>query len=219
MKKSFLIVAASLFVCVTAGNVMAQTTDTTKKPTTPVSPTKPATPSPTTPANPTIPTTPAQTTPITPPAPKDAADVVEALNSNPDYTTAALAVKAANLEATLKTGGPYTIFAPNNSAFTKLPSGQLDSLMKDPVKLAALIKGHVVTGHYSKADIIKALTAGKGKAALTTIDGQTLTLSVSKTSTLQLTNAAGSTAEVTLYDLTGGTGIVNGINSVLMPGK
>ncbi|GAB3912158.1 hypothetical protein GCM10028826_23000 [Mucilaginibacter boryungensis] len=148
-----------------------------------------------------------------------AADVVGALNSNPDYTTAALAVKTADLESVLKTGGPYTIFAPNNNAFTKLPAGKLDSLMKDPVKLSALLKGHIVNGKYAKADIIKALTAGKGKATLTTLDGQTLTLSISKTSTLQLTNAAGSTAEVTLYDLIGGNGVVNGLNGVLLPSK
>jgi uncharacterized surface protein with fasciclin (FAS1) repeats len=194
MKKSFLIAAASMLVCFTANRTMAQV-DTTKKTTT-------------------------TTTTTTAPAPQTgAADVVGALNSNPDYTTAAAAVKAADLEGALKTGGPYTIFAPNNNAFSKLPAGKLDSLMKDPTKLAALLKGHVVTGKYAKADIIKALTAGKGKATLTTLDGQTLTLSVSKTSTLQLTNAAGSTAEVTLYDLIGGNGIVNGLNGVLLPTK
>jgi len=193
MKKSFLIAATSLFVCFTANQVMAQT-DTTKKTTT-------------------------TTTTTTTGTNNGAADVVGALNSNPDYTTAALAVKTADLESVLKTGGPYTIFAPNNNAFTKLPAGRLDSLMKDPVKLAALLKGHIVNGKYAKADIIKALTAGKGKATLTTLDGQTLTLSISKTSTLQLTNAAGSTAEVTLYDLVGGNGVVNGLNGVLLPTK
>jgi uncharacterized surface protein with fasciclin (FAS1) repeats len=191
MKKSFVIVAAALF-CFTATQVSAQT-DTTKKTTTTTTTTTAATPAPQT----------------------GAADVIGALNSNSDYTTAALAFKTAGLEAQLKTGGPYTIFAPNNNAFSKLPAGQLDSLMKDPAKLAAVLKGHVVAGKYAKADIIKALTTGKGKATLTTIDGQTLTMSVSKTSTLQITNAAGSIAEVTLYDLIGANGIVNGLNNVL----
>lgn len=189
MKKYFLVAAASLMFCFTASQVMAQT-DTTKK-------------------------TATDTTKKS--APTGAADVVGALNSNADYTTAALAVKTAGLESTLKTGGPYTIFAPNNNAFTKLPAGQLDSLMKDPAKLGALLKGHIVTGKYAKADIIKALTAGKGKATLTTLDGQTLTLSISKTSTLQLTNSKGSITEVTLYDLIGANGIVNGVNNVLAP--
>jgi uncharacterized surface protein with fasciclin (FAS1) repeats len=195
MKKSFLIAAASMLFCVATSQVMAQT-DTTKKQ---ADTTKKA-------------------TTTTPPA-NAATDVVGALNSNSDYTTAALAVKAAGLESILKTGGPYTIFAPNNNAFAKLPAGQLDSLMKDPVKLGTLLKGHIVTGKYAKADIIKALTAGKGTASLTTLDGKTLTLSISKTSTLQLTNAAGSITEVTLYDLIGGNGIVNGVNNVLAPSK
>jgi uncharacterized surface protein with fasciclin (FAS1) repeats len=157
------------------------------------------------------------------PATKDtssvASDVVSALSSNADYSTAAQAVKAADLEATLKTGGPYTIFAPNNNSFSRLPAGRLDSLMKDPVKLAALLKGHIVTGRYAKADIIKALTAGKGKATLTTLSGESLTLAISPKKTLQLTNAAGNTAEVTLYDLIGANGIVNGLNGILMSEK
>lgn len=190
MKKSFLIAAASLMFCFTASQVMAQT-DTSKK----------AIPKPDT----------AKAAPV------GAADVVGALNSNSDYTTAATAVKAAGLEASLKTGGPYTIFAPNNNAFTKLAPGKLDSLMKDPAKLGTLLKGHVVNGKYAKADIIAALKAGKGKATLTTIDGQILTLSISPTSTLQLTNSKGSVTEVVLYDLIGANGIVNGVNNVLMP--
>jgi uncharacterized surface protein with fasciclin (FAS1) repeats len=179
MKKSFLIIAASLLVSLTTTSVFAQTKpDTTKQPT------------------PTV-------------------DVVGVLASNPDYSSASAAVRAANLESTLKTGGPYTIFAPNNIAFSNLPKAQSDSLMKDPVKLATLLKGHVVTGQYTKAAIIKALTTGKGKATLTTIDGRTLNLSISPKSTLQLTDAAGSTAEVTLYDMVGTNGVVNGINGIL----
>ncbi len=82
-----------------------------------------------------------------------------------------------------------------------------------------MLKGHVVTGKYAKADIIKALNAGKGKATLTTIDGQTLTLSVTADKKLQLANAAGNTAQVVLYDLVGANGVVNGLNAVLAPAK
>lgn len=199
MKKSFLIVTAAAIVSFTANQALAQTQSTTDSNAT------------------TGTTTTTATTPTT--APAGASDVVGALNSNADYTTASLAVKSAQLEATLKTGGPYTIFAPNNAAFSKLPQGQLDSLMKDPVKLATLLKGHVVSGKYGKADIIKALNAGKGKAALTTLDGQPLTLSISSAKTLQLTNAAGNSSEVTLYDLVGANGVVNGITTVLAPTK
>lgn len=189
MKKTIL--AAVAFVTIlAAGRVSAQTTttDTTKKTT---------------------------TTTTTTAVPSTTLDVVGVLSADPNYSTAANAVKTAGLDATLKAGGPYTIFAPNNAAFGKLPAGKLDSLTKDPAKLATFLKGHVVTGKYTKADIIKALTTGKGKATLTTLDGQNLTLSVSPTKTLQLTNAAGQSAEVTLYDLIGTNGVVNGINGVL----
>ena len=193
MKRSILVAGALLLLNLTAASVFAQTTpDTTKKTTTTT-------------------TAPATTT-------DGASDVVGALASNADYSTALTAVKAAGLDATLKTGGPYTIFAPNNIAFSNLPAGKLDSLLKDPVKLGALLKGHVVTGKYAKADIIKALNAGKGKATLTTIDGQTLTLSLAG-SKLQLTNATGGSAQVTLFDLIGANGIVNGINGILAPAK
>lgn len=190
MKKSILVAAAALLAVIAVNQASAQTTDTTNKAQT---------------------TTTATTT-----AANGAADVVGALNSNSDYSTAAAAVKTAGLEATLKSGGPYTIFAPNNSAFTKLPQGAQDSLMKDPAKLATVLKGHVVNGKYGKAEIIAALKASKDrKVPLTTLDGQTLTLSISPASTLVLTTPSGSTAEVTLYDLVGGNGIVNGINGVL----
>jgi len=190
MKRSLLL-AGALLMTFTASRVFAQTTqDTTKK-----------------------------TTTTTTTAPVEAAsDVVGALASNADYSSALGAVKAAKLDSTLKTGGPYTIFAPNNIAFGNIPPAKMDSLSKDPVQLATLLKGHVVTGKYSKADLIKALSAGKGKTTLTTLDGQTLTLAVVDKK-LQLSNAAGSTAQVTLYDLVGANGVVNGINAVLLPKK
>lgn len=191
MKKSLLVIGAVLVMNFATNRLLTQTQDTTKKTTT----------------NTTTTTT-----------VEGASDVVGALASNADYSTALAAVKAAGLDSTLKAGGPYTIFAPNNAAFSKVPPAALESLMKDPAKLATLLKGHVVTGKYSKADIIKALTVGKGKTTLTTLDGQTLTLSLVG-SKLQLANAVGGTARVTLFDLIGANGIVNGIDSILMPAK
>lgn len=188
MKKSILMAGAVIVLNLVTVRVFSQTQpDTTKKTT----------------------TTAATTTT------EAASDVVGALASNADYSTALAAVKAAKLDSVLKVGGPYTIFAPNNISFGNLPAGKLDSLLKDPVKLATLLKGHVVTGKYAKADIIKALTAGKGKTTLTTLDGQPLTLSLAG-SKLQLTNAAGGTAQVTLFDLIGANGVVNGLNGVLI---
>lgn len=197
MKKSILIVASFLSIALAAERVSAQTaTDTAKKTTT---------------------TTTTTTATSTTTAPAPVQDVATILTTNPDYSTAATAVKTAGLDANLKSAGPYTIFAPNNAAFSKLSPGAKDSLMKDPAKLASALKGHVVNGRYTKADIIKALKDGKGKATLTTLDGQTLTLSVSPNRTLQLTNSAGSSAEVSVYDMVGTNGVVNGINGVLMP--
>jgi uncharacterized surface protein with fasciclin (FAS1) repeats len=190
MKRSIFMAAAVIAFGFTASSVFAQTTqDTTKK------------------------TTTTTTTTTTTDA---ASDVVGALASNADYSTALAAVKAAKLDSVLKEGGPYTIFAPNNAAFSSLPAGKLDSLLKDPVKLATLLKGHVVTGKYGKKEIVAALTAGKGKATVTTLDGQSLTLSLVG-SKLQLTNAAGSSAQVTLFDLIGANGVVNGLNGTLVP--
>lgn len=196
MKKSILIVAASLSIGLMTNQVFAQTPtqkqDTSKKSTTT-----------------TTTTTTTDTTSL--------GDVAAILTSNADYSTVALAAKATNLDASVNGPGPYTIFAPNNAAFTKLPQGKLDSLMKDTSQLARVLKTHVVAGKYGKAEIIKALTTGKGKADLTTIDGQTLKLSVSAKSTLQLTDPTGNTSEVILYDLIGKNGVVNGINGILMP--
>ena len=189
MKKLLIITAALIFTSSVTNRVFAQTQDTTRKTTTTVTTT-------TTAAAPTL-------------------DVAAILSANGDYSTAATAVKTAGLQTALGAPGPFTVFAPNNAAFSKLPSGTLDSLLKNPTKLATLLKGHVVNGRYTKADIIKALTTGRGKATLTTIDGQTLTLSVSPNKTLQLTNAAGSSAEVTVYDIIGTNGVVNGLNGVL----
>lgn len=189
MKKSILVVAATLSLGLMVNNVSAQTQDTTKKTTT------------------TTTTTEVQAT----------GDVVKTLSSNTNYSTAATAAKAAELDAKLPASGTYTIFAPNNAAFNKIPQDKLDVLLKDTTKLATVLKAHVVNGKYGKAEIVKALTAGKGKATLNTVDGQTLQLSISPNKTVQLTDPSGDTAEITLFDLVGTNGVVNGISDVLMP--
>jgi uncharacterized surface protein with fasciclin (FAS1) repeats len=188
MKKSMLIVASVVGISLISGNLFAQAQqkDTTKSTT---------------------------TTTTAPAAPTG--DVVSVLSSSGDYATFGLAIRSANLETTLKGPGPYTVFAPNNAGFTKLPQGKLDSLMKDPTKLSAILKEHVVAGTYTKADIIKALTAGKGKATLKTIDGQTLTLSVFEQKNLQVTDAQGNSALVTSFDLPATNGTIHGLNGVL----
>jgi len=194
MKKSVLIAVASVAIGFFSTQAMAQTQDTTKKDT-------------------------AKTT-AAPAATSTAAasgDVVGVMATSTNYAPMALAIKSAQLEPTLQAPGPFTIFAPNDVAFSKLPKAQFDALMKDPAKFAPILKYHVVAGKYTKADIIKALGAGKGKADLKTIDGQTLHLSVNDKSNLQITDAKGNAVLVTAFDTEASNGVVHGINGVMMP--
>ncbi|SEP43769.1 Uncaracterized surface protein containing fasciclin (FAS1) repeats [Mucilaginibacter sp. OK283] len=191
MKKSVLIAVAALGIGFLSNNVMAQTqqTDTTK--------TAPAT---------------------TPAAPAAASgDVVGVLSSTTDFAPLALAVKTADLEPELKGPGPFTVFAPNDVAFSKVPKPTMDDLTKDHGKLAKVLNYHVVAGKYTKADIIKALTAGKGKAVLKTVDGDNLTLSVNDKSNLQIVDAKGNAALVVSFDTMASNGVIHGLNGVLMP--
>ena len=156
----------------------------------------------------------AQTAPATA-APAGGGDVVASLTSSDNYTALSIAIRAANLAQTLEGAGPFTIFAPTNAAIGQLSSAKLDSLFKDPAKLATVLKFHVVSGKYTKADIIKALTAGKGKTQLKTIEGDNLTLSVAG-GKLQLADDHGNTALVTAFDLAASNGIIHGLNGVLV---
>eukprot|EP01037_Dinobryon_pediforme_P000765 gene765-769_t len=144
-----------------------------------------------------------------------AKDIVSTLGNVAEETTLVADVKAANLETDLKGPGPFTVLAPNNDAFAAVSKTRLDSLMKDPTKLAVTLKAHVIAGKYDKAALIKALVDGKGKASLKTIDGQTLTLSV-KNKKLAITDAQGTTVEVTSFDTPCTNGLIDGVNGVLM---
>lgn len=195
MKKSVLIAIASLTIGFLSNNAIAQTQqDTTKRDTS------------------------AKTPPAAAATPAAASgDIVGALATTTDFAPFALAVKSADLEPTLKGAGPFTVFAPNDVAFSKIPKPTMDELMKDHAKLAKLLKYHIVVGKYAKADIIKALTAGKGKAVLKTIDGESLTLSVNDKSNLQIADAKGNTALVISFDTQASNGVIHGLNGVLMP--
>ena len=152
----------------------------------------------------------AQAAPAAPAAPTG--DVLATLSGNSDYNVLAVAIRAANLGTTLKGAGPYTIFAPSNTAFSNLSSGKLDSLTSDPAKLAALLKGHVVEGKYDKAGIMKALSAPP--ATLKTLDGQTLTLSIVDKHPV-VTDSKGNTAKIIKLDVYGTNGVIIGIDAVL----
>jgi len=204
MKKSIVIVAA-VVIGLMSTNVFAQTTPTTPKPATP------------TPAQPTTP--PATTQPAATPAPAAAADSVRdvqgTLANVADLSTLVAAIKAANLDESLKGAGPFTVFAPDNTAFSAIPKDKLDSLMKDPVKLAKMVNAHVIAGKYDKAGIIKLLTNAQRSGTLKTVDGQTITVSVVNKK-VQLTDADGNTAQITSFDTPATNGVIHGVSGVLM---
>jgi uncharacterized surface protein with fasciclin (FAS1) repeats len=139
-------------------------------------------------------------------------DVLGTLSANSDYNVSAILIRAAGLGATVKGAGPYTILAPSNVAFSGLSSAKLDSLVADPTKLATVLKGHVISGTYDKAALIKLL--GSGTPTLTTLDGKTLTLSVTDKH-LTFTDSQGNKAQVIAFDMVGTNGVAIGINAVL----
>ena len=156
--------------------------------------------------------------PAAAPAASPTMDIVGTLGSadNGNVNVAAFLVKAANIGSALQAAGPFTVFAPTNEAFTKLPSGKLDSLLSDPAKLATVLKMHVVVGKFSKADIVKALNASADrKATFKTIDGGTLTLSFTIEKKLVLTDEHGNSADLLLYNIQATNGVIQGLDGVL----
>jgi uncharacterized surface protein with fasciclin (FAS1) repeats len=145
-------------------------------------------------------------------------DVVDIAISSKDHTTLVAAVKAADLVTTLKSKGPFTVFAPSNSAFDKLPKGTVENLLKPESKeaLVKLLTYHVVAGNLKASDVLAAIKAGKGKAVVKTVQGENLTASLENGKVI-LTDEKGGKAVVTATDLTASNGVVHVINSVVMP--
>jgi uncharacterized surface protein with fasciclin (FAS1) repeats len=145
-------------------------------------------------------------------------DVVDIAIGSADHTTLVAAVKAADLVSTLKGAGPFTVFAPTNAAFAKLPEGTVESLLKpeNKAQLAKILTYHVVSGNIDAAGVMAAIKSGKGKAVLTTVSGGKLTASLDKDK-VKLTDEAGNSAFVTATDLKGSNGIVHVIDGVVLP--
>jgi len=144
-------------------------------------------------------------------------DIVDVAMGSKDHTTLVAAIKAADLVNTLKGEGPFTVFAPSNSAFNKLPKGTVETLLK-PESKAALVKlltYHVVAGNLKASDVLAAIRTGKGKAVIKTIQGENLTARLVKGKVI-LTDAKGSKATVTATDLTASNGVIHVIDAVLM---
>ncbi len=145
-------------------------------------------------------------------------DIIDNAVNSKDHTTLVAAVKAAGLVETLKGPGPFTVFAPTNAAFSALPAGTVDTLLK-PENKAALTKVltyHVVAGRMDAATLGKAITAGGGKAMLKTFSGGTLT-AMSAGGTVMVTDESGGTANVTIGDVIQSNGVIHVVDKVLLP--
>lgn len=145
-------------------------------------------------------------------------DIVDVAASSKAHTTLVAAVKAADLVATLKSKGPFTVFAPTNDAFAKLPAGTVETLLKpeNKAKLAAILTYHVIAGTLDAKAVLAAIKKGKGKAVLTTVAGGKLTATV-ENGKVVLTDAKGGKAIVTATDLKASNGVIHVIDSVLLP--
>lgn len=140
-----------------------------------------------------------------------------AMNSK-EHTTLVAAVKAAGLVETLSGTGPFTVFAPTNAAFEKLPAGTADMLMKPENKdqLTKILTYHVVAGRMTSKDIAAAIRRGGGKAMLTTVQGEPLTATM-MSGKLMLTDAKGGMSAVTVKDVMQSNGVIHVVDTVLMP--
>lgn len=145
-------------------------------------------------------------------------DVVDGAMNSPDHTTLVAAVQAAGLVDTLKGPGPFTVFAPTNAAFGKLPAGTVDKLLTPEMKsdLTKLLTYHVVPGKVDAATLTSQIEAGNGTATLTTVQGGTLTASAADGNVI-VTDAQGNKATVTRADLMASNGVIHVVDTVLMP--
>ncbi|WP_082507821.1 fasciclin domain-containing protein [Methylobacterium sp. Leaf113] len=144
--------------------------------------------------------------------------IVENAVNSKDHTTLVAAVKAAGLVDTLSGPGPFTVFAPTNAAFAKLPAGTVETLVKPENKatLTKILTYHVVPGVYTAKDLMKLAKDGGGEAQLKTVQGEPLVVQ-SKGKKVYVTDAKGSTATVTTANVMQSNGVIHVINGVLQP--
>jgi uncharacterized surface protein with fasciclin (FAS1) repeats len=145
-------------------------------------------------------------------------NIVENASSSPDLTTLVTTVKAADLVSTLEGPGPFTVFAPVNAAFEKLPAGTVETLLKpeNKAQLAKVLTYHVVAGKVSSRQLVAMIKKGGGKADLKTVEGGTITATLNG-GKVMLTDEKGGTATVTIADVFQSNGVVHVIDAVLLP--
>lgn len=145
-------------------------------------------------------------------------DIVGTAVATPDLSTLVAAVKAGGLVETLQGTGPFTVFAPTNEAFAKLPAGTLDTLLKPENKeaLDKILTYHVVAGKVMAADLIKLIKAGNGSATLKTVQGETLKAMLRGNSVV-IEDQKGGEAIVAMADVKTSNGVVHVVDTVLLP--
>jgi uncharacterized surface protein with fasciclin (FAS1) repeats len=145
-------------------------------------------------------------------------NIIENAVNSKDHTTLVAAVKAAGLVETLQGPGPFTVFAPTNAAFAKLPKGAVDALLKPDMKekLVAVLTYHVLPGRHSIKDLWEASTKAKGKVKMKTVEGDELTFEF-KGQQLTIWDAKGNAARVTIQNVFQSNGVIHVVDTVLMP--
>lgn len=145
-------------------------------------------------------------------------NIIENAVNSPDHTTLVAAVKAAGLVDTLSGPGPFTVFAPTNAAFAKLPAGTVDTLLlpQNKAMLQSILTYHVVPGRVTASDLMADIQAGGGRATLTTVEGEPLYASMMN-GMVVLTDAKGGMANVTQADVIQSNGVIHVVDTVLMP--
>ncbi len=144
--------------------------------------------------------------------------IVANASAAPNLSTLVTAVKAAGLVDTLNSAGPFTVFAPTDDAFAKLPAGTVDTLVKPENKdqLTKILTYHVVSGTYDSKKLVKEIKKAGGSLTVKTVQGEPLTFSLDGSS-VKITDAKGGTATVTTADVYQSNGVVHVVDSVLMP--
>lgn len=145
-------------------------------------------------------------------------NIVENAVNSKDHTTLVAAVKAAGLVDTLASPGPFTVFAPVNMAFAKLPDGTVETLLKPENKktLTAVLTYHVVPGKLSANDLKAKMKAGGGKAMLKTVEGEDITIT-SKGRKIEIIDAKGGKSAITIADVNQSNGVIHVVDNVLLP--
>jgi uncharacterized surface protein with fasciclin (FAS1) repeats len=144
--------------------------------------------------------------------------IVDIAVGSKEHTTLVAGLTAADLVTTLQSAGPFTVFAPTNAAFAKLPAGTLETLLKPENKatLAKILTYHVIAGTFDAAAVVKAIKANNGSLSLTTVSGNKLVASI-KQGKVTLTDEKGNSATVVVADLTATNGVIHVIDAVVLP--